>query len=169
MSREDRGGAVVVVEYLQSIMCEQLVGKFPDNSAFDFDYTQSSIWSPLIQRRQGQDLDIQVLSKSLSPTVLERKLKYDEDDCDEMWENETSGKCVTTSVSINKLTASFNKKIGINVFDSFKIYTKLKKTIRKKGFGFSAAAAASSPKPRKVCSVAFKVKKRGFICKSNIV
>lgn len=159
--RGDRGGAVMVVEYLQSIMSKELLGKFPDNSAFDFDYTQSSIWSPLIQRCKSQDLDIEVISKSLSsswsfsPTVLQRKLNYDEDDCDEMWENESSGKCITTSVNIKKLTASFKKKIGINVFDSFKIYrdSKMKKRIRKKGFGFSPAAAANSPKPRKVCSI----------------
>lgn len=160
--RGDRGGAVMVVEYLQSIMSKELLGKFPDNSAFDFDYTQSSIWSPLIQCRKGQDLDMEVISKSLSsssfsPTVLQRKLNYDEDDCDEMyWENETSGKCITTSVSMKKLAASFKKKIGINVLDTFKIYrdTKMEKKIRKKGFGFSpGAAAANSPKPRKVRSI----------------
>lgn len=99
-------------------------------------------------------MDMEILRKSLSsfsPTVLERKLKYDEDECDEM--NESSGKCITSCVSINKLTASFKKRIGINVFDSFKIYreTKMKKTIRKKGFGLSP----TSPKPRKVCSILF--------------
>lgn len=120
--RGDRGGAVMVVEYLQSIMSKQLLGKFPDNSAFDFDYTQSSIWSPLIQRRNDQDLDMELLSKSLSmsssfsPTVLQRQLNYNEDDCDEMLEDESSGKCVTTTLSIKKLTASFKKKFGINVF-----------------------------------------------------
>lgn len=35
--RGDRGGAVMMVEYLQSIMSKEFVGKFPDNSAFDFD------------------------------------------------------------------------------------------------------------------------------------
>ncbi|KAK1401472.1 hypothetical protein POM88_001077 [Heracleum sosnowskyi] len=145
--RGDRGGAVMVVEYLQSIMSKELLGKFPDNSAFDFDYTQSSIWSPLIQRC---NLDMEVLSKSLSwssslsPTVLQRKLNYNEDDCDEKWANESSsGKCITTCVSINKLTASFKKKIGINVLDRFKIYRDTE--IRKKGLGF----CANSPKPRK--------------------
>ncbi|KAL8155320.1 uncharacterized protein LOC141719840 [Apium graveolens] len=167
--RGDRGGAVMVVEYLQSIMSKQLLGKFPDNSAFDFDCTQSSIWSPLIQRHKRQDLDIEVLSKSLSssssfsPTVLERKLKYDEGDCDEMWENETSCKCITTSVSIKKLTTSFKKKIGNNVLDSFKIYrdTKTKNTIRKKGFGFSPAAD-DSPKPRKGWAKMLKAASRHF-------
>lgn len=39
-----------VVEYLEPMMSRELLCKFPDNSAFDFDYSQSSIWSPLIPR-----------------------------------------------------------------------------------------------------------------------
>lgn len=41
---------IKVVEYLEPMMAKELLGKFPDNSAFDFDYTQSSIWSPLAPR-----------------------------------------------------------------------------------------------------------------------
>ncbi|KAJ4976926.1 hypothetical protein NE237_002032 [Protea cynaroides] len=41
---------VVTVEYLEPTMTEALLSKFPDNSAFDFDYTQSGIWSPLVPR-----------------------------------------------------------------------------------------------------------------------
>ncbi|XP_043689825.1 uncharacterized protein LOC122640663 [Telopea speciosissima] len=43
---------IVTVEYLGPTMTEALLRKFPDNSAFDFDYTQSGIWSPLVPRGQ---------------------------------------------------------------------------------------------------------------------
>ncbi|KAB1205168.1 hypothetical protein CJ030_MR7G022004 [Morella rubra] len=36
-----------VVEYLETLMSKELLCKFPDNSAFDLDYTQSSIRSPM--------------------------------------------------------------------------------------------------------------------------
>ncbi|KAJ0785423.1 hypothetical protein HanOQP8_Chr02g0042961 [Helianthus annuus] len=39
---------VKVVEYMLTSMSNELLHKFPDNSAFDFDYTQSAIWSPLV-------------------------------------------------------------------------------------------------------------------------
>ncbi|XP_074586828.1 uncharacterized protein LOC141842697 [Curcuma longa] len=41
---------VITVEYLEPSMSRELVGKFPDNSAFDFEYSQSGIWSPLLPR-----------------------------------------------------------------------------------------------------------------------
>ncbi|KAK1282001.1 hypothetical protein QJS10_CPB22g00320 [Acorus calamus] len=44
---------VITVEYLQPMMSRDLLAKFPDDSAFDFDYSQSAIWSPLIPRRGG--------------------------------------------------------------------------------------------------------------------
>ncbi|CAK7345126.1 unnamed protein product [Dovyalis caffra] len=48
-----------VVEYLEPMMSRDLLFKFPDNSSFDFDYTQSSIWSPLVPRNYSPlDLDL---------------------------------------------------------------------------------------------------------------
>jgi hypothetical protein len=41
---------VITVEYLHPAMTHELLDKFPDSSAFDFDYSQSSIWSPLLPR-----------------------------------------------------------------------------------------------------------------------
>ncbi|KAG9439020.1 hypothetical protein H6P81_019185 [Aristolochia fimbriata] len=41
---------VITVEYLEPSMSRELLCKFPDPSAFDFDYSQSGIWSPLIPR-----------------------------------------------------------------------------------------------------------------------
>ncbi|XP_034681787.1 uncharacterized protein LOC117911496 [Vitis riparia] len=49
---EEEGRLIKVVEYVESSMCEELLCKFPDTSAFDFDYSQSSIWSPLVPRPQ---------------------------------------------------------------------------------------------------------------------
>ncbi|KAG0474207.1 hypothetical protein HPP92_016064 [Vanilla planifolia] len=39
-----------MVEYLEPSMSEHLLCKFPDDSAFGFDYFQSAIWSPLLPR-----------------------------------------------------------------------------------------------------------------------
>ncbi|CAA7017304.1 unnamed protein product [Microthlaspi erraticum] len=47
-----------VVEYLQPVMCRELLCKFPDNSAFGFDYSQSSIWSPLLPRNYASPSDL---------------------------------------------------------------------------------------------------------------
>ncbi|NP_001169798.1 uncharacterized protein LOC100275131 [Zea mays] len=44
---------VVTVEYLEPSMSRELLGKFPDPSAFDFDYSQSGIWSPLNKVPRG--------------------------------------------------------------------------------------------------------------------
>jgi len=44
---------VVTVEYLEQSMSRELLGKFPDSSAFDFDYSQSGIWSPLSKVPRG--------------------------------------------------------------------------------------------------------------------
>ncbi|XP_042421653.1 uncharacterized protein LOC122009528 [Zingiber officinale] len=41
---------VITVEYLEPSMSRELVGKFPEHSAFDFEYSQSGIWSPLLPR-----------------------------------------------------------------------------------------------------------------------
>ncbi|GLT46937.1 hypothetical protein SLA2020_206630 [Shorea laevis] len=50
--------AAKVVEYLEPLMSRDLLCKFPDNSAFDFDYSQSSLWSPLVPRAYSHmDLD----------------------------------------------------------------------------------------------------------------
>ncbi|KAK7306874.1 hypothetical protein VNO77_44834 [Canavalia gladiata] len=57
-----------VIEYLEPFMSLELLCKFPDNSAYDFDYTQSTIWSPLVPRPYSpMDLDL----------ITPKKLSYD--------------------------------------------------------------------------------------------
>ncbi|GMY38785.1 hypothetical protein FCV25MIE_34029 [Fagus crenata] len=57
-----------VVYFLKPSMSKALLCKFPDNSfAFDFDYTQSSIWSPLVPRlHSAMDLDIKPRNRRFS-------------------------------------------------------------------------------------------------------
>ncbi|CAJ1964743.1 unnamed protein product [Sphenostylis stenocarpa] len=57
-----------VVEYLVPKMSIELLCKFPDNSAYDFDYSQSTIWSPLLPTPcSPMDLDL----------ITPKKLSYD--------------------------------------------------------------------------------------------
>ncbi|KAK7327261.1 hypothetical protein VNO80_31627 [Phaseolus coccineus] len=58
-----------VVEYLVPKMSVELLCKFPDNSAYDFDYSQSTIWSPLLPAPcTPMDLDL-ITPKKLSYEV----------------------------------------------------------------------------------------------------
>ncbi|KAL9679671.1 hypothetical protein QQ045_017537 [Rhodiola kirilowii] len=64
---EERVRLIKVVEYLEPTMAKKLLCKFPDNSVFDFDYSQSSIWSPMAPRA----------FKSLPHLEMERVLDFD--------------------------------------------------------------------------------------------
>ncbi|BAT88999.1 uncharacterized protein HKW66_Vig0182590 [Vigna angularis] len=56
-----------VVEYLVPKMSIELLCKFPDNSAFDFDYSQSTIWSPLLPTPSCSPMDLDLITpKKLS-------------------------------------------------------------------------------------------------------
>ncbi|XP_031486424.1 uncharacterized protein LOC116254915 [Nymphaea colorata] len=41
---------IITIEYFDQRMSRQIAGKFPDATAYDFDYQQSGIWSPLLPR-----------------------------------------------------------------------------------------------------------------------
>ncbi|WVY94775.1 hypothetical protein V8G54_033863 [Vigna mungo] len=58
-----------VVEYLVPKMSIELLCKFPDNSAFDFDYSQSTIWSPLLPTPSCSPMDFDLITP--------KKLSYD--------------------------------------------------------------------------------------------
>ncbi|OAY43412.1 uncharacterized protein LOC110621640 [Manihot esculenta] len=90
-----------VIEYLQPLMSKELLFKFPDNSAYDFDYTQSSIWSPLVPRiHNPMDFDL----------VTPRKLTFGigfQSDNNKI--NTSGSKKVTSSIKKN-LTMKMKKK-----------------------------------------------------------
>lgn len=71
---------IKVVEYVESPIGEELLSKFADTSAFDFDYSQSSIWSPLLPRPQRSllalDWEMGTPSK-LSYSYRLRRLGFD--------------------------------------------------------------------------------------------
>ncbi|KAK9073564.1 hypothetical protein SSX86_007888 [Deinandra increscens subsp. villosa] len=99
------GGGVAtvkVVEYMLSSMSIELLCKFPDNSAFDFDYTQSSIWSPLVPHPSNPS--------SPAPEI-QRRLSYDEEEDDE---GEQGGvkRTITDSCMFNcfRIHHKFSKK-----------------------------------------------------------
>ncbi|KAI3988580.1 hypothetical protein MKX01_011477 [Papaver californicum] len=100
---------VITVEYLQSSMATNLLCKFPDNSAFDFDYSQSGIWSPSLHRGGGP------LKTSISPDDILKKL-LDEEDEEEEEEKETllDGK-ENMIRSCSNVTAKMKNKIGVKM------------------------------------------------------
>ncbi|KAL5714470.1 hypothetical protein ACHQM5_016431 [Ranunculus cassubicifolius] len=71
---------VITIEYLQPSMSQQLLSKFPDESAYDFDYTQSGIWSPLLPRGHSrmQDVSASEVTRKLlaeTPEFPQEKMK----------------------------------------------------------------------------------------------
>lgn len=83
-----------VVEYLEPFMSSELLCKFPDNSAYDFDYSQSTIWSPLVPRPYSpMDLDL----------ITPRKLSYNMG---------LGARC-----SVNKVGSKLRKKFTSNAFN----------------------------------------------------
>ncbi|KAJ0804384.1 hypothetical protein HanPI659440_Chr02g0037421 [Helianthus annuus] len=109
---------VKVVEYMLSSMSSELLRKFPDNSAFDFDYTQSAIWSPLVPHP----------SKPSSPVrpLKQGKLSFDEE------ETETDAGNVNDAKFDSCMFNCF--RIG-NEFGGNKIVGVKKRGMRNRGFG----------------------------------
>ncbi|GAB4848215.1 hypothetical protein Ancab_002882 [Ancistrocladus abbreviatus] len=75
------GRDVIVVQYVESSMSTQLLCKFPDKSVFDFDYSQSALWSPLVRRYQSLSYCDEYAGKPTPKTPkMKRKLPFDNDD-----------------------------------------------------------------------------------------
>ncbi|OIW05400.1 hypothetical protein TanjilG_28865 [Lupinus angustifolius] len=96
-----------VVEYLEPFMSLELLCKFPDNSLYDFDYSQSTIWSPLVPRHyHPMNFDI------ISP----RKLSY-----------EMGLELFGERSSVKKMGTKVRKKFNVNLDFSEKQRKKKKK------------------------------------------
>ncbi|EXB53571.1 hypothetical protein L484_009311 [Morus notabilis] len=105
-------GSAKVVEYLEPVMSKELLCKFPDNSAFDFDYSQSSIWSPLVpQAYKSMDFESDLDFATL------RKLDFEVG-------NENR--------SLNKVTSNIKKRIRTTAFAVNLSALKTKKKKKKK-------------------------------------
>jgi len=109
-----------VVEYLEPFMSLELLCKFPDNSAYDFDYSQSTIWSPLVPRPYSpMDLEL----------ITPKKLSYDIG---------LGARC-----SVNKVGSKLRKKFTSNSFN-------LKFGFIKKHNKNSKIASDFSPTPSRI-------------------
>ncbi|XP_059662940.1 uncharacterized protein LOC132308751 [Cornus florida] len=184
---EDReplmNGRVVVVEYLESSMSQELLCKFPDNSAFDFDYTQSSIWSPLVSRHFPPIVSIIGHGDRGSSDVLQmvpmefgmsthRKLSYEEER-DGVLDNISS-----TDTFMKKVTTNLKKKITNSVSNNLRnlnnhYMKKMKrKKKKKKAFDFSpnppsAKGSSTTPTPQKGWAKVLKAASKHFKKKSQ--
>ncbi|PIA31119.1 hypothetical protein AQUCO_05200009v1 [Aquilegia coerulea] len=127
---------VITIEYLQPSMSQQLLCKFPDQSAFDFDYTQSGIWSPLLPRGG------QFTLSDISPLDLKRKLLGD--DKNEEFPPQEKLKKVGSKIK-NKMMKAMTKKKKKN-----------------NGLDFSPVIARKSSTPKKVWRKALKAASKPF-------
>ncbi|WCJ28116.1 hypothetical protein M5689_009825 [Euphorbia peplus] len=136
-----------VIEYLEPLMSTELLFKFPDHSAFDFDYSQSSIWSPLVPRLHSPlDFDL----------VTPRKLTFG------------FGVHSDNNVTTSKKTRSGGVR-GCSSFKNFKLKKRMKgsKVIKAPEFsptpikgGCAMFAAKGWNKVLKAASKHFKKKKK---------
>ncbi|KAK8952806.1 hypothetical protein KSP40_PGU001951 [Platanthera guangdongensis] len=62
---------VITVEHLVPSMSQELLCKFPDDSAFGFDYSQSQIWSPLIPRKKKKKK-----KKMVMQGIIKKRLEF---------------------------------------------------------------------------------------------
>ncbi|XP_052180751.1 uncharacterized protein LOC127793956 [Diospyros lotus] len=133
MGWEDGGPGVgmamaVAVEYLGDSISSELLCKFPDNSAFDFDYSQSSIWSPLLPHPPPSSSDHLLTARVLSFDEAE------EDDRRRM-----------LVAAVKQVSANIKNKIAAALFGNsrtMKLRNKHGKKKMKK-----AAASGFSPSP----------------------
>ncbi|KAG8364542.1 hypothetical protein BUALT_Bualt18G0007900 [Buddleja alternifolia] len=124
-TNEEQLPLLMVVEYLESSMARNLLGKFPDNSAFDFDYSQSSIWSPLLPRPASDS--------SCRGLELSKKLSYDED-----------GETGSFLENTKRMAANIKRKFNGAVFDNISSCYTMKKKRKRRSFGISPVTGGGS-------------------------
>ncbi|KAI8013036.1 hypothetical protein LOK49_LG05G02020 [Camellia lanceoleosa] len=173
-------GLVVVVEYLESSMSEHLLCKFPDNSAFDFDYSQSSIWSPLVHRHfppppSFVSAALSTTSQSDIPTL--RKLSHEDEKKEDKEDKE-----LLLGTNLKQVTTNLRNKITTTLFDNFQNvsnrYTKMMKQRKTKknkqkghNFDFSSPSLSTAKKgasPRKEWAKILKVASKRFKKKKDL-
>ncbi|KAL5581579.1 hypothetical protein UlMin_014021 [Ulmus minor] len=138
-----------VVEYLEPMMSKELLCKFPDNSAFDFDYSQSSIWSPLLPRAYSP-MDLEKHSDFLTP----KKLNYE-------LGNQNNLRKVSSKIKKKIATTAF--KVNLSVLKS-KMKNKKKKKSKKIGSEFSPTPIKDgcNPVTKKVWNKLLKAASKHF-------
>ncbi|KAF3445063.1 hypothetical protein FNV43_RR14756 [Rhamnella rubrinervis] len=134
-----RSSITKVVEYLEPLMSKELLCKFPDNSAFDFDYSQSSIWSPLVPRAYSP-MDLEADLDFITPRKLTYEMGFDQLGI------QSSLKKVNSKAK-KKITAVTAFKINLSALKSKK---KKKSHIKKK----KKMNSDSSPTPSITCNPA---------------
>ncbi|XVF71095.1 hypothetical protein PTKIN_Ptkin12aG0007600 [Pterospermum kingtungense] len=113
-----------VVEYLEPMMSKELLCKFPDNSAFDFDYTQSSLWSPLVPRGAYSPADFDF--DSITPRKLAFEFGFG------------LNKTKSSSSSAKKFRPNIRKKIATAAFNSnLNLFKNINKKRKKMASDFS--------------------------------
>ncbi|MCL7033239.1 hypothetical protein MKW94_029835 [Papaver nudicaule] len=98
-------------------MATNLLCKFPDNSAFDFDYSQSGIWSPLLHRGGGPIKLKTSISVDSSSDDMRKKLLDDVEEEEE--ENLLNGKENRIN-SCSNVTGKMKNKIGVKMMKMMK-------------------------------------------------
>jgi hypothetical protein len=132
--REEKERLVIattkVVEYLQPFMSKELLCKFPDNSAFDFDYTQSSIWSPLVTRAYSpMDLDLDLDFDFMTPRKLSFGMDFGKEN------------------KLKKVSSNIKKNIGTTAFKFNLNLLKMKSKKKMKASEFSPTPIKSTCYP----------------------
>ncbi|KAL9241694.1 hypothetical protein vseg_015774 [Gypsophila vaccaria] len=69
---------LIVIRYVNATMSNSILHKFPDHSAFGFDYSQSAIWSPLVLPR-FKSATLPCLRAKSPDGDFKRRILFDED------------------------------------------------------------------------------------------
>ena len=128
-------------------MSKELLCKFPDNSVFNFDYSQSSIWSPLVHRAYSY-ADLEPDSGFVTPKKLNFQMGFE-------FGNQ--------NCSLKKVTSDMKKKIKTTGFALNHSALKIKKNNvnKKKKKKKSVSDFSPTPSFKGTCN---PLTKKVFLC-----